>query len=336
MRIRTRSVAPTRRLRRGRVATVMAVFAIVLGSCGTEAEPVRPEQYVVPGDSAFPGGLAYDHASGSFFTGSTRDGTVFRGYPDDPQAHEWLPGGAEGRTTTSGLVSDDRGRLFIGGGPTNRLWIHDIGSGVLLATLTGIDGGFVNDITITPDGTAFLTDSLAHVIYRVTESSGQWQLHTWLDLTGTTVPRVDGHNLNGIAAVDETTLLAVHSMTGGLYRIDTRTSDVTEVDLGPTRLFGGDGLVVSGSDLYVVQGGLSPQNPRPQVSLLHLSSDHTSAQLRCATTHPDFLHPSTARMAEGRLLIVNSQYNIGQRNQRPELPFTITALQPPRADTCPT
>ncbi|MDO0939309.1 hypothetical protein QQY66_49295 [Streptomyces sp. DG2A-72] len=40
----------------------------------------------------------------------------------------------------------------------------------------------------------------------------------------------------------------------------------------------------------------------------------------------DFLHPSTARVVRGRLLVVNSQYNTGQTGGQPELPFSISAI----------
>ncbi|MBF6210518.1 hypothetical protein IU433_01790 [Nocardia puris] len=302
------------------------LLAGMLAACGSEPAPATPDRYIVPGDRVFPGGIAYHEPTAEYFVGSTRDGTVFRGRLDNPEATPWLPGGSGGRTTTSGLAADGNGRLFIGGGPTARLWIHDIATGELLAELPGVAGGFVNDVALAEDGSAYVTDSMANVIYRVTEHSGGWEMRPWLNLADTPVPRVDGHNLNGIVAAGRDALLTVHSMTGGLYRIDRNTQEVTELHTGGTRAYGGDGLVLDADTLYVVQGGLSPLNPRPQVSVLRLAPDLAAAEQVCARTDPGFRHPSTARLAGDRLLVVNSQYNTGLRDETPELPFTVSAL----------
>jgi len=64
------------------------------------AAPART--YALPGDQVFPDGVAYDHTSNSFFTGSTNDGTVFSA------------GGTDGRTAAIGMKVDIK---------TRRLWI---------------------------------------------------------------------------------------------------------------------------------------------------------------------------------------------------------------------
>ena len=284
-----------------------------------------PGRYVVPGDRTFPVGLAHDRRTDALFLGGTRDGTLFRGEPGRARLRVWLPGGTNGRTTTSGLNTDGRGRLYVGGGSTNRLWVHDIASGRLLATLSGLPGGYVNDIAVATDGTAYVTDSMAHVVYRVTERAGRWRLERWLDLAGTPVEQLPGHNLNGIAVLDGRSLLAVHSQSGRLYRIDRQSRQVAEVDLGGGRLYGGDGLVLAGDRLYVVQGGLSTSDPQAQVSVVRLVAAGTG-RVESVLTDPEFRHPSTARLVHGRLLVVNSQYNTGQAGGRPHLPFTVSAL----------
>ncbi len=292
----------------------------------TDAGVGLPSRYVVPGRRAYPGGLAYDGATDRFFTGSTQTGTLYVGTPGREEMQVWLTGGADGRTTTSGIISDDRGRLYVGGGATNQVWIYDIRSRRLLATVSGVPGGFVNDITIAPDGTAYATDSLGHLIYRIAEQDGRWSMRPWLDLEGTSVEHVDGHNLNGIIAVGDANLIAVHSQSGKLYRFDLATKAIHQVDLGGVPLFGGDGLVLHDGRLYVVRGGLSPQNPQPQVSVLRPAADWSAAEVESVIDNPDFRHPSTARMVRGRLLVVNSQYNTGQSGGRPELPFAISAI----------
>lgn len=321
---------------RAPLAPLAALALLLASACSAATDPEagaappgdreRPARHVVPGEQAFPGGIAYHEASDALIVGSTRDGTLFRGSPGVESVQVWLPGGADGRTTTSGLNTDQRGRLYVGGGPTNRLWIYDLASTRPLATLAGLPGGFVNDVTIAADGTGYATDSLRHVIYRITERDGRWQMLPWLDLSRGQLPVEEGHNLNGIIAAGEANLLTVNSRTGALYRIDRGSGQVTEVDLGGTRLYGGDGLLPRDDRLYVVQGGLSPQNPRSQVTVLRLAPDLSRGTVEHVITDPAFRHPSTARIAHDRLLVVNSQYNTGQTGGRPELPFTISAI----------
>ncbi|MGY2093156.1 hypothetical protein [Nocardia gipuzkoensis] len=244
--------------------------------------------------------MAFHEPSGEFFVGSTRNGTVFRGRTRATHAETWLSGGTDGHTSTSGLITDNRARLYVGGGPTGRLWIYDIESGSLRTTLRTTPGGFLHDIAVAHDGIAYATDSLANIVYRITDTGGQWRIEPWLDLTDTPAPRIEGHNLNGIL-VDGQLLLAVHTMTGTLYRVHRESKEVIEVDLGNTRVFGGDGLALSGDRLYVVQGGLSRRNPAAQVSVLRLSSDRSRAELDCVIVVPGNLHPSTARLANDRL-----------------------------------
>ncbi|MFB6720844.1 SMP-30/gluconolactonase/LRE family protein [Kribbella sp. NPDC056345] len=304
-----------------------AVFLAGAGLQPAVALPAGlPSEYVVPGDRAFPGGIAYDPSRRRFFVGSTQEGTLFEGNPSLPRASVWLPGGAAGRSTTSGLEIDRQDRLYVGGGPTGKLWIHDLSSRRLLVTLQGLTGGFVNDLTIAQDGTAYATDSLAHVVYRIELHDGRWRMEPWLDLRSTGVELRDGHNFNGIIAATRETLLTVNSQTGRLYRIDISTRAITELQTDAEPLFGGDGLVLRDGTLYVVQGGLSAQSPRAQVAVLALAPDLSSASLRSVIQRPDFRHPSTARLIDDRLLVVNSQYATGQAGGQPDLPFTISVI----------
>jgi DNA-binding beta-propeller fold protein YncE len=76
----------------------------------------------------------------------------------------------------------------------------------------------------------------------------------WLDLEGTPIEYGEGFNLNGITASrDGRYLVAVQSNSGNLYRVDTESREVTQIDLGgeaPT----GDGIPLNGQTLYVVLG----------------------------------------------------------------------------------
>lgn len=321
-------------------AAVAALAATSLALAPGEAAP--PDRYVVPGDRAFPTGLAMDSASGHFYVGSAEGGTLYRGHLSEPAVEVWSPAGQDGRTFTSGMNIDSAGRLFAGGGETATLRIYDTKSKALLARLKGRTGGFVNDIALDGDGTAYVTDSFKPQIYRVTQApGGRWTMRPWLDVEAAGVDWIHGqHNLNGIVSAGSR-LLAVQSNTGQLWRIDPATREITEVDLGGGSLPGGDGLAWRDGHLYVSQGGLfEGPGAQSRVAVVELSQDLARGRVVDGLAPPEgLLHPSavalTGRAADGtaaagRVLVVNSQFNRWSAGLPPtSLPFTVSSLPLP-------
>ncbi|MFI5718652.1 hypothetical protein [Nocardia sp. NPDC051750] len=313
---------------------LLGLTAAVTLAC-TTAAPTEPlDHYVIPGDRAFPTGLAYDPDTGHYFVGSAADGALYRGHVDRPEAELWSPDGADGRTVTSGMTMDAAGRLFVNGAGSNVTRVYDPESAGLLAELRGLPGGFVNEVSIAEDGTAYVTDSYLPVIYRITESAGGWRMEPWLDIDRTAIDWVHGeHNLNGILAVGPY-LLSVQSNTGRLWRIDRATGEVTEVDLGGELLPSGDALVSDdGRRIFLTQGNLyADTDQEPRVAVLEMSEDLTSARIVDSLVPPGgLLHPSQAALTgNGRLLVVNSQYNRLVAGQEPQsLPFTVSSIPVP-------
>ena len=115
----------------------------------------------------------------------------------------------------------------------------------------------------------------------------------------------------------------VQSNTGRLFRIEIETRDVTEIDLGGASVSGGDGLVLSGRTLYVVRGALT------RIDELALSEDYDRGELVRVITDPSLNVPTTAALADGRLLVVNSQFAARSGAVPLVLPFTVSALPLP-------
>ena len=106
--------------------------------------------------------------------GSTTDGTIFSGdlrepqlaplprYPDDPRDKE--------RRTAIGMKADKRGNLVVAGGDTGKVFVLSTADGSTRKVLdTGLrtrDNTFLNDVAIFK-GYAYITDSVAPVLYRV-------------------------------------------------------------------------------------------------------------------------------------------------------------------------
>lgn len=108
---------------------------------------------------------------------------------------------------------------------------------------------FANDVTLAPDGTAYVTDSFSPVIYKVAP-----------DGTASILVRDDvkfsspTFGLNGIVYHPNGYLIVANTGQGKLYKVDLRNGNaVTEV--AGTGALPGDGLTLLNGDLYVVTGG---------------------------------------------------------------------------------
>ena len=290
--------------------------------------PGLPPAYLLPGADVFPEGIAA--AGDTFYVSSTSDGTVFRGRVGEEDLTPFLVGGADGRTTAIGLALDaKRDRLFVAGGATGRIWVYDTRDGDLIARFGTGKGAFINDVAVAPDGTAYLTDSLRPLLFRVTPrqlragGAAETRLPAFRDV-GPGIYR-DWFNFNGIEVGNRGRALVVaQSNTGRLYRIDPRAGGGTvRIKLGNARLTNADGLVLRGRTLYAVR------NSNEAIAKVQLSAGLSGGRLVGATRDPSFAFPTTADVAGGRLLVVNSQFDRREAEPGPTLPFTVSAISPP-------
>jgi Cu-Zn family superoxide dismutase len=184
-----------------------------------------PSKYELPGETVFPEGVATLPGPDYFSVSSTDDGAIFRGQLHDPEADVFLPGGQGGRTAATGLAVDaERHVLFVSGAATEMVWAYDLRTRELVGSgANDYEQTFINDVTVTPDGSAYFTDSMQPVIYRLSGAgSGPATFEEWLDLTGTAIEHQEGFNLNGIVATqDGAYLLVFQTNTGKLFRVST-------------------------------------------------------------------------------------------------------------------
>jgi sugar lactone lactonase YvrE len=323
---------------------MVLALALAAGSCGgtgeggggdnggkgrsqTTQEVSNAERYVLPGEQVFPEGVAYQSDTGDFYVGSTTDGTVFRGNVEGgpKEAEVFLEPESDGRTTAIGMEVDKEGRLFIAGGDTGRIFVYDTESADLVRRLDTPDAEstFLNDVAVTPDGDVYLTDSMRPVLFRVTSTAdGVSEAEPWLNFEGTPAEYEEGFNLNGIDATDDGRyLVAVQSNTGELFRIDTESKEVVEINLGGETLTNGDGLLLDGRTVYVVR------NEQELIVPVELSGEYISGEVGEPFTDPSFAFPTTLAKTDGRLLVVNSQFD--KQEGEPELPFTVSSVEVP-------
>ena len=306
-------------------ALMIAMAALATFALGAAASP-RPSQYILPGDTVFPEGIAFDQRTGNFYVSSTTDGTIFRGNISEEVASVFLTGGSDGRTTATGMKVDGEGRLFIAGAGTGKIFVYDTATGDLLGQFAnGVTPTFLNDIAITKNGDAYVTDSLDPTLYKVSiDEQGQVHFEAWLDFTGTPFIYQTGFNANGIvASPDGKYLVIVQSNTGKLFRVDIATQEVTQVYLGGATVMAGDGLVLQGHTLYVVR------NSAGLIVKVQMSGDFSSGTIVSSTGDPSLHFPTTAAIARGRMLVVNSQFDRRCPGCSPDLPFTVSSIPIP-------
>ena len=307
--------------RMGLGIAVMSMLLIVSNGTSTTFADQRPTLYTVPGTAVFPEGVAYQRETSQFFVSSAANGTIYRGDLDEALLEPFLPAGGDGRVSATGMQVTDKGELLISGAGTGKIFVYDIATKALHASFQAgtPPSSFINDVAVAPSGAAYFTDSFTPVIYRITPTStGSWALTTWLDLSGSPIVYQPGFNLNGIAATpDGKYLITVQSNTGRLFRITIADMSIVEIDLGGATLPAGDGLVLKGTHLYVVQNA-------NQISEVRLKNGFSSGTITSVTTDPSFSTTTTAALAKGRLLVVNSQFG------GPGLPpFTVSSIHVP-------
>ena len=280
---------------------VLCAFVVLVATAAAKA--VFPETIPLP-DGFRPEGISIGHGT-TFYVGSIPTGAVYRG---DVRTGEGavLVAGAAGRAAIG--VEFDRGLLYVAGGPTGKAFVYDAGTGALVREVPLATGGgatFVNDVVVTKDA-AYFTDSNRAVLYRLARGHGGAPASSAeaLALTGD-FQLTPGFNLNGIdATANGKTLVVVQSSTGTLFRVTAHTGVTAEIDLGGVPMTAGDGLLLQGRTLYVVQNRLN------QIAVVRLDSTLTSGTVARTITDPDFDVPTTIDRFGSSLYAVNARFGI--------------------------
>jgi sugar lactone lactonase YvrE len=234
------------------------------------------------------------------YVGSLADGDIYRA---DLRTGEGRVISQGPGTPSVGLKIDKRGLLYVAGGPSGTARAVSARTGTILASYTlSTEPSFINDVVLTKRA-AWFTNSLQPELYRVSRD-GRGSRVTTLPLSGDWV-QTPGFNANGIALTpDGRALLVVQSSTGTLFRVDPETGVARRVDLGGYQLVNGDGLLVRGRTLYVVQNRLE------QVAVFDLNRRGTAGTLDEVLPVPDSDVPTTVAAYKGSLYLPNARFGI--------------------------
>ena len=262
-----------------------------------------PDRIALP-DAFLPEGITIGRAPIAYL-GSRADGDIYAANLKTGKGRIISQGPG---TPSVGLKVDRRGLLYVAGGTAGDGRVVSVRTGKILASYAFVLPGtptFVNDVVLT-DRYAWFTDSQQAQLYRVERTragkgAASADVRT-VPLTGQWV-QGPGFNANGIARTPNgRALLVINSGTGFLFKVNPRTGEATQVDLGGAALTNGDGLLLQGRTLYVVR------NQRNEVAVVKLNRRGTAGKVVDTLTSEEFDVPTTVAAYKGSLYLPNARF----------------------------
>ena len=289
--------------RRSLLALLLVALSLTM-IAGTSSAAPFPEVIPLP-DGFRPEGIANGTGT-TFYVGSIPTGAIYRGDLRTGEG-EVIVEPPAGRNAIGLKFDAPTGWLFVAGGPTGSAYVYDAETGatisaIQLETLTS----FINDVVVTKDA-AYFTNSFQPILYKVplesiAESPTMPEVIK-IPLSGD-YQSVPGFNANGIAATPNgKSLIIVNSTVGALYLVDPETGVATRIDLGTGTVPNGDGILLQGKTLYVVQNFLN------QIAVVELNSDFSAGEIVTTITSPAFRIPTTVARFGSTLCVVNARFD---------------------------
>jgi sugar lactone lactonase YvrE len=287
----------------------------------------------LPNERAYPESITAS-ADGTLYVSSPAVGGVWRIGPRTGTVEDWIKPGAFGTRSTLGVLVDTKANLLwvcsndfsssdIPGPssvPGSFLKGFDLasGEGKISAQLPG-SSTLCNDIVVGPDGSLFVTNSLAPQILKLKPGSNQ--LEVWLESAEFEQPPQGAPGLDGIAFGGDGNLYVNTFAGGNFFRVEVKDgAPGTITKLKPSRVLQfPDGLRSTGGKTFVMaEGGGS-------VDSVTVSDDSADVE-----TIKDGIAGPTSVVAAGQTLWVSE----GQlphlfeapKSGPPHLPFRIIGI----------
>jgi sugar lactone lactonase YvrE len=296
-----------------RVVTAAVLVSMVI-PVSLQAAGAFPDLVALP-NGWRPEGVAVGRGH-DLYSGSLATGAVYKADLRTGDGAVLVPPHA-GRVAV-GLKVDNRGRIFVAGGPTGHGYVYDADGGDVADYTFAAAPTFVNDVVVTRTA-AWFTDSFRPVLYRVAIGDGG-ELATTAEivpLSGDFQP-VAGFNINGIDATpDGTTLVIVQSATGKVFAVDPVSGDANEIELDGGNAAFGDGILLHGTTLYVVQNQLN------RIAVVELAADLGSGAVVGHMVDSDLDVPTTIAKFGSTLYAVNARFSTPPT---PATPYQVVAL----------
>jgi sugar lactone lactonase YvrE len=259
----------------------------------------------------------------TFYVGSIPSGAVFSGDVRTGSG-SILVQPVAGRSSIGVEYDRRHDRLFVAGGNTGKGFVYDADDGSLIKEyqLTPLSPRFINDVVVTRRG-AFFTDSNNKQLYRVSigKDGSLGAAAETIPLTGDFV-MAPGNNANGIDATrDGKWLVIVQTNLGKLFRVEPRTGVTREIDLGGANVVNGDGILLEGRTLYVVQ------NRSNQIAVVKLSHRLKRGTIKRVITDPLFDVPTTIDDVGDLLYAVNARFGTTGTTPPSAAPYNLVRVE---------
>jgi sugar lactone lactonase YvrE len=304
---------------------VLSCFA-VLGLAALSPRSAVADHRLFPDTISLPNGFRPEGVAigrgATIFAGSIPTGAIYAADLITGRGSILVP--AQAGRAAIGLSFDPRSNLlYVAGGPTGQAYVYDARNGATVAVvqLTTQTPTFINDQIVTDDAVYF-TDSQRAVLYKLPlgrrARPAPQPTATEIPLGGDWV-QVAGFNANGIVATPGgRALIVVNSAAGALFRVDPDTGEATTIDLGGANVNSGDGMMLRGDDLFVLQNQLN------QIAVIDLDRRFARGEVKQIISDTRFDVPTTLDDFLGVVYVVNARFSTPPT---PETTYTIEKVR---------
>jgi hypothetical protein len=270
------------------------------------ATPVAPIAFRLKDPKLIPEGIAFDAAGKRFFIGSIAEHKII--VTDSKGEARDFSSPSDKLDTVLGLAVDPvRGHLYAvstngfeeGAKKERRNAVvrYDLKEGRFTDRFTAPEAMQLNDLTVAPDGTLYVTDSEAGSLFR---KKPEEKMLTRFGETGAL------RGANGIALGGDETLYV--TLSTGIARVDPSTGKPTRLPQPDTVVMGGcDGLYWHEGDLLGIQNGTNPGRVI-RIALAEKGTRIAGLTVLQSHHHPDFDEPTTGAIANGALNVIGNSY----------------------------
>ncbi len=289
------------------ILTVIATVGVALIPLIGSTHPSRPSPIIISlPDGWQPEGIAAG-PNGTVYAGAIATGAVYQASVRTGKGWVLVP--PHDDRAAIGIAWDRRtDLLYVAGGPTGQVFVYDGSSGddVVALQVETSDETFVNDAVITRNAVYF-TDSIRPFVYKLVLSPGGGlpdnpTLES-IELTGDFEFVPGEFNANGIEATPNGhQLIVVNSYLGALYSVAPDTGDANRIDLGGEVVNYGDGMLLMGNRLYIVQNRLN------QVAVITLGLVTAEGSVQQVIENEAFDVPTTVAKVGHSLYVVNARF----------------------------
>jgi DNA-binding beta-propeller fold protein YncE len=305
-----------------------ASSAIILVSLLSFTQDTAPGKITFESERLYPEGITFDDKRELIYLSSLTQGKIssvdkqgnYKVVCEDPRLIATVGLKYNNRTGKLYVTNDDMGMSPRSTDATKfsmaQLAIIDVASSKLetIVDLSGLTSGkhMLNDLTIDNEDNVYITDSYAHVVYKVDKSNKA----SILSQSPLFKPDSITLGLNGIAYHKGGFLLLAKSVQGSLLKVSLKDPSVVEQVKLPEPLFWGDGIYfTSDKDLVVVRNRFS------KTVFLHSDDNWASATIVKEEKATDLM-PTTATAYNGNVYVINSRLSEIKDN-KPTKQFVI-------------